>query len=218
MTILTVIQVGMWCAAAYIYYHLQKNIPNKKACVLGGVMLELFVLSTLGLLYPENEVGNWLRHIPFYMGQIVFYFFLRRIITVYENVGGESEDSLAPPKEFTHQIVGTWGWASFLTQQGLQHILTVPLFFLVLTTVQIYKGIVRSPYLKSCLHLLLIASCFLTMIHIQEFVVHSQHWITFIHHEVLQYLELFWFGSALLSMYFAIDILGKGIKRSVSPV
>ncbi len=178
------------------------KLAKTKVKVVFVAMLISFFLSTI-LFFPEGRINDWLKHIPFYFGQFLLYLFLVNIIEAYSPI--EKKPQSSPQPRLAVLPVGFVNWFNFLTDQGLQHVITLPLFFLIVTVVRIQYLYIESPAFKTVLNLFMAAGGALVMIHIGEFVVESQGWLPFLE-ELIEIIEFLWY-------YLALILIGLGVSK-----
>ena len=165
------------------------------------LMLIFFFLSTM-LFFPEGRINDWLKHIPFYIGQFLFYLWL-------ESIFGKVSQSQSQTKEVAAAAAlpatgGLVDWFNFLTDQGLQHIITLPFSILIIAIIRVRFTYI-STHLKSTLNILILAAISLTMIHVGEFVVESQAWLPFLE-EWIEIIEFLWY-------YLGLGLFAFGVKK-----
>jgi hypothetical protein len=176
-----------------------KKLGPGKGRIIFSFMLGSFFLSAM-LFFPEGRINDWLKHIPFYFGQLLFYFWLENIFgkTSRTQAGGLAQAVVVPTTG------GFIEWFNYLTDQGLQHILTLPFLILIVAVIKVRFGYIQSN-LKTTLNILLLAATALTMIHVGEFVVESQNWLPFLV-EWIEQIEFLWY-------YLALGLFALGVKR-----
>ncbi len=177
-----------------------KKLEAGRGRTIFCAMLIFFFLSTM-LFFPEGRVNDWLKHLPFFIGQLLFYFWLVSIF-------GKSSQPKTKGTAHAVAVPATGGfteWFNYLTDQGLQHIIALPFLILIIAVVRVRYAYIQSSYLKSTLNLLLLAAGFLTMIHVGEFVVESQGWLPFLEKWIEQ--------IEFVLYYLAIGLFAIGIKR-----
>lgn len=180
---------------------IKKLVPGKGKMLFIS-MLIFFFLSTI-LFFPEGRINDWNKHIPFFIGQILFYFWL-------ENIFKQPSTNQVQNQTNVHVVgfTATGGlveWFNFLTDQGLQHIITLPFSVLIVTIIKVRFSYIQSAYLKNTLNIFTLAIISLTMIHIGEFVVESQAWLPFLESSI-EVIEFIWY-------YLALSLFAIGIKR-----
>lgn len=195
------------------------KLPNKKIKIFFLLTLGCFFLSTV-LFFPEGNINDWLKHIPFYVGQFLFYLFIKGVINFYLNQEKKSSSlvssSILPQVvivnvasdqlEFTH-------WFDFLTEQGLQHIITLPFLFLIISVIRVRYIYIQSKAFIAVLNFFMFAATLLTLIHVGEFVVESQQWLPFLENSI-EYVEFILFYLALLFLWLAIQKLRMVIFKT----
>ncbi len=179
-----------------------KKLEAGRGRIIFCAMLIFFFLSTM-LFFPEGRVNDWLKHIPFFIGQFLFYLWLESIFgksaqNKFQTQGMAQVAVLPATGSFTE-------WFNFLTDQGLQHIIVLPFYMLIMAVISVRFAYIQSTPLRSTLNLLMLAALFLTMIHIGEFVVESQAWLPFLEN----WIEIIEF----LLYYLALGFFALGIKK-----
>ncbi len=192
--------------AGLIFIGLRK-LQRRPQKITFTVMLLFFLSSTL-FFNHEGALNEWLKHSLFYSGQLFFSFFLYYIIRLYFRKKEQEESSQErpntthmPPPAMTAIVgTGTINWFAFLTEQGLQHILVVPIYFLIVSIVRIQYLSIESRYFKKNLNLFLWAGSSLAMIHIAEFFIENQKFIPFLNDKI-ELIEFLLFYLGLLFFY-----------------
>ncbi len=177
-----------------------KKLGSGKGRIIFSLMLGSFFLSTI-LFFPEGRINDWLKHIPFYFGQLLFYLWL-------ENIFGKTSRTQAGGLAQAVAVPTTGGfieWFNYLTDQGLQHIITLPFLILIVAAVRVRFGYIASSHLKTTLNIILLAAASLTMIHVGEFVVESQAWLPFLESSI-EVIEFLWY-------YLALGLFAISVKR-----
>lgn len=165
-------------------------------------MLIFFFLSTI-LFFPEGKINDWLKHIPFYIGQFLFYLWLESIFGK-TNSQSQSQTKVVAQAATLPAAGGLAEWLNFLTDQGLQHIITLPFSILIIAIIKVRFDYIPT-HLKSTLNILILAVLSLTMIHVGEFVVESQAWLPFLESSI-EVIEFLWY-------YLALGLFAFGVKK-----
>ncbi len=165
-------------------------------------MLVVFFLSTM-FFFPEGRINDWLKHIPFFIGQFLFYLWL-------ESIFGKSAQNQSQTQGMAQVVAlpatGSFTeWFNFLTDHGIQHIIALPFYMLIMAAISVRFSYIQSTPFRSTLNLLMLAALSLTMIHIGEFVVESQNWLPFL----IDWIERIEF----LLYYLALGLFALGIKK-----
>lgn len=197
---------------------------DKKAKVLFSLMLLFFLLSVI-LFFPEGYISDWLKHIPFFIGQLLFCIFLWHCINHFmidkdqSPAQGSVAQYVAGLGAGSYKIVEDTSsdWFGFITQQGVQHIIALPFLFLIISLIRVQYNFISSHQNKSILNMFLAAGVCLTIIHIGEFVVESQNWIPALEGETIEIIEFMWYYSALFLFFFALKRLNTSLgNRNVT--
>lgn len=193
----------------------QKLPTNKTKCIY-SIMQILFLLPMV-LNFDETATDTWARHIIFYIGQILLFFFLDDLLQIY-NKNYDSVGKNTPAFTVIPFAIGTTSpvqkWFHYLTEQGLEHFLPVPLLFLTLTIIRVRYPQVTNTAIKHALNFTIAAAVSITLIHVGEFVVESQHWIPVLEGEVFEILE---HGLFLVGLLFFLAGLLKLPNFAVPP-
>ena len=207
-------------------YKLQSR-PQK---ITFTMMLLFFLLSTL-FFNHTGALNDWLKHILFYIGQFFFYLFLYYLIRFYFRKKEQKESSQHEHADATQTPaagdearikqpsipstmaagfgISTIDWFAFLTEQGLQHILVLPIFFLIVIIVRVQYLSIESAHFKQALNLFLWAGLNLMMIHTGEFFIENQNFIPFLTDKI-ETIEF-------LLFYLGILFLNLGMKKLSDP-
>lgn len=207
MDILILARVSSVLIGIVVAFHFILKIPNRSAQIYHSLMIILTLLS-VSMVYPHGMIYDWVRQVPFYLSQVLFYFFIDTIIKRYI--------SFASMKNATPLIksrIRAFALFPFFTEQGLQYILAIPLFFLTYTMVRMRLIVINSPILRSVLYNYLIASVSLTMIQIGYFVVETQHLILSLKGFRIELMGQIWFIIAMICMLLGTTKLHRSIYR-----
>ncbi len=174
---------------------------------LRWLFIVAFLLMAFYKMYdPSSEWVTllWIRHLPVYIGEILFFIFItsfsRRYIELDETptkphqvVMKQSLLVLAP-----FIIFGTGvSWYQYVTDQGLPHILALPIFVLVLSLVRLRLAIYDNKYIP-VVRLFTFAVGGWILIHVSEFLIESQKLFPKLD-ESMAHIEFFWYcvGAAI---------------------
>ena len=167
-------------------------------------MMLFFTVSTV-LFFPQGEVNEWLKHAPFYIGQVLFLL-LMYVLDFSQSATGQkrAEASLKSIGVTAIGVGATEPSAATARDSGLQHILVVPLFIVLGFTLLI--KMTRSHSKQACLVIgcFLLASASLTMIHIFEYFVESKDYVPFLQGSGVEMVELFWFYLSCVLFWLAL--------------
>jgi hypothetical protein len=187
-----------------------------------------FVLSVILIAFykiydptTDSRTLLWLRHLPVYSGEILFYLFIVSMSSRYIEV----EDAITKTKKvvlrqnilvLTPLIMFATGfsWYQFLTDEGLPHIFTLPLFVLVLSLVRLRLEIYDSTY-TSIARLFTAAVGAWIMIHVSEFIVESQKLMSGLDSYMPQ-IEFFWFLIGAIVFWIALREFSHAQKRALA--
>lgn len=201
--------ISLLLSILVILYSL-RTISKTKVRILFIIMIASFFLSTI-LFFPEGRINDWMKHLPFYVGQLFFYFFLSSLLSEYTppNNSVPSPKPIVPTTQIAASFIGSGidEWFNFLTDQGLQHFLAVPLFLLVMMNIQIHFPSIKDAIFRRILTIFLIAGTCLTMIHLGEFIVEAQDWMPFLEGNPIEIIEFIWYYSAVILFIFGLHIL-----------
>jgi len=192
--------VIIWCV---------EKIKVQKIVTIFIAMIVSFFLSTV-LYFPEGVLNDWYKHVPFFTGQILFYFFLQEVIRFYSesNPTSRGEVYVAAGVSGAASTVGIADWFSFITEEGLQHIITLPLLLMVVIFSRLHFGSIKSKSVKHILNICIFAGFFLTVIHVGEFVVEAQGLLPMLESSI-EIIEFLWYYLALIMFGVSIHKLSK---------
>lgn len=179
-----------------------KKLRAGKGRIIFSLMLIFFFLSTI-LFFPEGKINDWIKHVPFYIGQILFYFWLESIFN--QPSQGQSQTKTMAQAGVLSAAGGFTEWFNFLTDQGLQHVITLPFTILIIAIMKVRFAYIESSHLRFTLNIFILAVLSLTMIHVGEFVVESQNWLPFLE-EWIEIIEFLWY-------YLGLGLFAIGVKR-----
>lgn len=198
-----------------------KTILDKKARTFFILMILSFFSSTI-LFFPEGRINDWIKHVPFFIGQLFLYYFLSSLLTKYTHA--ETAPSTPRPTVpasgapfSVGALAATDDWFNFLTDQGLQHFLAVPLFFVIVTNIRLHYPQIRSALFRSILNLSLLAGASLTMIHLGEFIVESQHLLSFLEGDPIEIIEFLWYYAACVLFFIMLKKMSSFQSSITSP-
>ncbi|MDB5178324.1 MAG: hypothetical protein JWN01_267 [Patescibacteria group bacterium] len=175
--------------------------------VLPTTRTRVLFVATLVLLasyrlynVPEGDVTDWLHHVPFYIGEVVFYFFLVAFGQHYIAKDAQATSSSAPARLGLPAVAAGGSWFDFLTNQGLHHIVTFPLYFLILAANRMNYMTMDERY-QGVAKWLMWGVFFFIAVHIGEFLIESQNLAPVLKGYV-EYLEFGWvyLASACLAV------------------
>jgi hypothetical protein len=141
----------------------------------------------------------WGRHLFAYIGEILFFAFL----TVLSKRYVEIDDAPQKPRSTVLQqnivvlmpllfFSSGISWYQLATDQGLPHILTLPVFVMVMSLTRLRLAVYESIYIRVAT-LFTVAIGAWIMIHVSEFMVESQKFIPGLE-DYMPYIEFFWFA------------------------
>ena len=196
-----------------------KTLGNKRMRMLFCAMLASFLLSAV-LFSNDNVLGTWLKHALFYIGQFFFYLFMVALITDHNKSSGDAFETSAPKNPFTNggrgaltaagmtsmTDSGTGYWIDFITDQGMQHMLTLPLLLFVIMAIEIRYIFVTSKAFRSVVNAFMLAAAALMTVHLMEFIVESQGLMPFLEGDPIEILEFGWY-------YLGLFFFARGIFK-----
>jgi hypothetical protein len=164
----------------FLIFYGWKNIPVTRLRWL--FILSFLFTSFYKIFDPVSDSRSllWERHIPVYIGQIWFYLF----ITEFSKKYIEIETAEVKDKGFVLKqnilvllpivaFVSGFSWFQYLTDEGLPHILTLPLFVVVFSLTRLRIAVYESTYIKAVRYFTAAAGA-LILIHVSEFIMESQ--------------------------------------------
>lgn len=181
-----------------------RKIKDPSIRTLFVIMLALFILST-ALSFSQGRLNDWIRHIPFYGGQLVLFLLVKELIIEYGNKKNNSSQQVVPALFLGgSSYFGIGDFISYLTDQGIQDILTLPLTILVGMYVWVRYPYIENASLKKALLFFVSGGSLLTLIYVLEFFIDAQNIMPFlvgfpltISGFALYYLALFCFGMGV---------------------
>jgi len=196
-------RIGMGGATCIVILYFLFKIPNRQAQVFHTLTLVLLLMSQI-ISYPDERVYEWVSHIPFYISQVCFYHLLDTLIKRY--VAFASMKHATP---LTKSRISAFGLFPFLTDQGLQHILALPLFFLIFTMVRIRLLVIKSQNLQTIMSRYVIAGLCFAMIHVAKFLIENQKIVSFVSDAHMEIFGATCFCIGLFYMYLAASKLHR---------
>lgn len=181
-----------------------RKIKDPSIRTLFVIMLGLFILST-ALSFSQGRLNDWIRHIPFFGGQLVLFLLVKELIYEYADKKNNSLKQVVPSLFLGgSSYFGIDDFISYLTDQGIQDILTLPLTILVGMYVWVRYPYIQNAALKKALLFFVGGASLLTLIYVLEFFIDAQNLVPFLADFplklsgfVLYYLALFCFGMGV---------------------
>lgn len=211
MDILSLLEyTGILGTIALIYYA-WKKLSSRSIRIYFTIMI-LFFIFPMVLPFGETRTDTWMKHLLFYSGQFSLYMYLTHLIESYKPKTENEAAPQTPPIAAAAGIMslhGTETWYNYLTDQGLEHFLTLPLLFLIMTVIRIQYHYIADRAFRGALNLCIVACCALVMIHVGEFVVESQHLMPFMEGEPIEITEFMWYFIALILFFISVKKLPR---------
>lgn len=201
-------QLNVVVATVLVVYAWTVLIKDRSKLLFLAMMLS-FTVSTV-LFFPEGEINEWVKHAPFYLGQLLLFLFVHSL--------GDSKKEKKPALIKSAAVkpvavaIGLGATEAQVITSGTEHILAAPLFLLLGFSLLLKLVFTKHKQTKIMVLYFLLASMALTMIHVVEFFVESKGFIQFLHGEPVEVVELLWFYLAC-----ALFALGLRKYRSVAP-
>jgi hypothetical protein len=157
-----------------------RNIPVTR---LRWLFILSFLFTSFYKIYdPISDSRSllWERHIPVYIGQIWFYLFITEFSKKYIEIEtAETKQTGTVMKQNLLVLlpiiafVSGFSWYQYLTDEGLPHILTLPLFTIVFSLTRLRIAVFESTYIRAVRYFTFAAGA-LILIHVSEFILESQ--------------------------------------------
>lgn len=172
-----------------------------KGRILWLFIATILLIASFKFYDIENDAYSllWFRHMPVFLGEITFYFFLTAYGSRFIEIEKTSKKSL--PQDKTSHSAALLGvplmfahresLGSFISAQGLPHILTFPIFILLVSLVRLRYGLYVSKY-RTPLNWFVLGTTAWILIHVSEFIFESQQLTPVIGSHV-EWFELGWF-------------------------
>ncbi len=172
--------------------------------------MQLLFMLPMILNFSESVADTWTRHLIFYLAQIISYYFLDNFISNEE--GGDkanikpNQTLMVVPFIFKAETPLA-KWFEYLTDQGIEHFLTLPLLFWTVTMVRIKSVYLTNTNVKKFIYWTVTATTALTVAHMGEFLIESQKFFPVFEGETFEIIEhglyivglfCFWFGLTKL--------------------
>lgn len=175
-----------------------RKVKNQTIRMLVIIMLALFVLSS-ALSFSSAQLNDWIAHVPFYGGQLVLFLLVKELISEYGRKREAASWIIGGGAYF-----GVNDWISYLTDQGIQDILTLPLTILAVVYVGVRFQYIENKSLKKALVFFLLGASSLTMVYVINFFVEAQGVLPFLSGLPIQiigfvlfYISLFLFALGI---------------------
>lgn len=196
--------------------------------------LKLF-LEADHLLSPAGVFDIWFRHFFFYVGQLCFFAFVSKIFTESESGAGARAAKLVvsvlaalyagllifPQAVLAFHTVNIfqipktpYNIILFLTDEGVQHIVAILSFFIILSIARIQTSNTEFAQFRKVTLQLLFANGFFVLVHFWEYLAESLHFFQFLTDEFVEGVEyMLQFSGLVFFFYFAFVYLkSKEIK------
>lgn len=168
---------------------------------LRWLFIAFFLLFSAYKIYdPASEWRGllWLRHLPVYLGELLFYYFISIFSKRYIETDGQTRKPadvvlrqnfvvLAPIIIAATEV----SWFQIVTDQGLPHILTLPVIVLVVSLARLRLAVYTSSYTR-IVALFTVSVGAWIMIHVSEFIVESQKLLPGLDN-YMAHIEFFWY-------------------------
>ncbi len=174
-------------------------------------------LLFLSMFFGDDRIfDTWFKHGLFYASQIFFLLFLNRF---------SDEESLPPaamppiPAVLSAGAIpyaystSTPSFLSFLTEQGLSHFLTLPMFFYLFVQVRIKSIYTDSADVKRFLRHMFYAMASFMLIHFLEFFIESKRLLPALSGEPMEYIEMSFYLLGIALLWFGFRSLKRGDAR-----
>ncbi|MEK7519723.1 MAG: hypothetical protein AAB581_00550 [Patescibacteria group bacterium] len=213
----TVLKIVNFILTAVVVVWGWRMFPDMRLRMQFGLMFLFFFLSTI-LFGEEGGRNEWTRHTLFYAGEIFFYLFLVNLIKRYYRedkplgsgfvtTTGTYAAAAGGPALVSGSDGISWvtGMYEFLTEQGLQHLLTLPLIIIIIYSIDV-RWTNMSKTLRGVVNPFVIAVIGLVAAHVFEFIIESQGFLPILDGEPVEYIE---FGC----YYFGLIFFAAGMYR-----
>lgn len=192
------------------------RLPTTKTRLSFTLMNGFFLFSAL-LFWPEGVVSEWLKHIPFYIGQFWLYLFLHYLTQTLAHDSKKIITILDKKLErVAHGVMmanaGGNSWFTLITEQGLQHILTVPLMCAITALTVLRLGDIAASMVRRSIVVFLISGAAFMMIHFGEFVVEAQGWLPILEGEPIEIIEFVWYFTGMGLSFYGLTLLSDKRK------
>lgn len=174
-------------------------------CMVAG-----YSISTI-LFFPEGEINEWLRHSPFYIAQILFYYYFKSVFSQLKNESrGEAQPTPVVRSTTnalfvaTHTTSNKSGLLNMASGYGFQHLVTLPLVAVVTIAVALNIPKPVDSNLARMYRNLLIAAWSLTMIHVGEYLVETQDLFPALGGSTIELIEILWFYIGSIMIWFSL--------------
>ena len=209
-----ILQVVIIAITVILSLFAYRSLPRKSATLLTLALVGIgqYVIEYL----PEGRIYTWLHHIPVYVGLVLLFIFIDSYATP-TNTPSSPITSIVPvgiPVLTTLSGAALVDWLRLMTDEGLQHILVMPLFASLWVASLLRSVKSESEGIASSLNWFIGAGAFIALIHVMEFFVESQGLIPALTGERIENLELILFALAL--MCFGIGIRATVSRRSIN--
>ncbi len=165
-----------------------------------------FLLMSIYKIYdPASDSRSllWARHLPVYCGEALFYFFVATFCKRYIEIEDRADKSRTTVIQQNVLVIAPLliigsgvSWFQIVTDQGLPHIFTLPLFVLVVSLVRLKLTVYKNRYIP-IISLLTYATGAWIMVHISEFIVESQQLLPGLD-KYMPHIEFFWYCVGIL--------------------
>lgn len=209
-------QIVMEILAVTVLIYALRVLPAGKIKVY--FVLAFLLLAFYKLYNPTSDMRGllWFRHTFVYVGEALFYVFVSVFSKRYIEIEEQATPSRTPViRTRAAALLPTTSlpWFNLLTDNGLAHILVLPIFVLIVAIVRMRLVVYRSPF-KRIVSIFALGLCGFMLIHASEFLVESQHVFAGAVSSMPD-IEFTWYSLSCLTMLYALmEYRALSLKKS----
>ncbi|OGD31832.1 hypothetical protein A3C91_00200 [Candidatus Azambacteria bacterium RIFCSPHIGHO2_02_FULL_52_12] len=196
--------VSFLASAGTVFFAL-RMLSGAKLKALLTISIAFFFLSTI-LFSDADTIGEWDKHLLFYAGQLFLFFFMTALVKGKTNVGGGLAGFVLP---FSFSDT-TRDFFGYITEQGVQHLITIPFAVIAVTTISSRLIVAEAPDTKPAIRFFFLALFSFAMIHTAEFFIESQGFFPFLDGTGVEMMEFLFYYLALLSLSAGLKEMSRG--------
>jgi hypothetical protein len=169
----------------------------------------VFFLSSMLFFGGEGALWEWVKHVFFYAGQIFFYFFIRDTIRAHLKTKNTDLPHLRAGFALPVFFQDWKKLAVYVTEQGIQHFLAVPIYFAVSSIIYAQKSLIASSNVRKTLRFFEFAMLSFVMIHVGEFFVETHGLFPVLEGDPIEGVEFFWYFLSMFLIIFGVKRLAE---------
>ncbi len=198
-------QIVMKALSVTVLVYAMRVLPAGKIRIY--FVVAFLLLAFYKIYDPTDDIRSilWFRHSFVYVGEALFYAFVSAFSKKYIEIEEQATPTRTPAihtRAAAFLPSASLPWLNLLTDDGLTHILVLPLFVLIVALVRMRFAVYSSPYIRVVTLFTLGLSGFI-LIHASEFLVESQRVFVGAVSSMAD-IEFAWYSLGCLTMLYAL--------------